>query len=184
LEPTNDAFAIAKIAGLFHLNAVRRQYGLPWISVMATSLYGPHDNFSPTESHLLPALIRRYDEAKHTGAQAVTNWGTGSPLREFLHVDDLADACLYLLEHFDAPGHINVGTGTDLTIREISDIVASVVGYSGETEWDTTKPDGTPRKLLDISRLTETGWTSRIGLKEGLEQTVAWYYANLDAIRH
>lgn len=184
LEPTNDAFAIAKIAGLFHLNAVRRQYGLPWISVMATSLYGPNDNFSPTESHLLPALIRRYDEAKRTGAQAVTNWGTGSPLREFLHVDDLADACLYLLEHYDAPGHINVGTGTDLTIREISDIVASVVGYSGETEWDTTKPDGTPRKLLDISRLTETGWTSRIGLKEGLEQTVAWYYANLDAIRH
>jgi GDP-L-fucose synthase len=184
LEPTNDAFAIAKIAGLFHLNAVRRQYGLAWISVMATSLYGPNDNFSPTESHLLPALIRRYDEAKRTGAQAVTNWGTGSPLREFLHVDDLADACLYLLEHYDAPGHINVGTGTDLTIREISDIVASVVGYSGETEWDTTKPDGTPRKLLDISRLTETGWTSRIGLKEGLEQTVAWYYANLDAIRH
>jgi GDP-L-fucose synthase len=183
LEPTNDAFAIAKIAGIYHLNAVRRQYGLPWIAVMATSLYGPNDNFSPTESHLLPALIRRYDDAKRTGAPSVTNWGSGSPLREFLHVDDLADACLYLLEHYDAPGHINVGTGTDLTIREISQIVASVIGYSGATEWDANKPDGTPRKLLDVSRLAEAGWTSHISLREGLEQTVAWYYDNVDTVR-
>jgi len=183
LEPTNDAFAIAKIAGIYHLNAVRRQYGLPWIAVMATSLYGPNDNFSPTDSHLLPALIRRYDEAKRAGAPSVINWGTGSPLREFLHVDDLADACLYLLENYDAPGHINVGTGTDLTIREIARIIASVVGYPGETEWDTAKPDGTPRKLLDVSRLKKAGWTSRIGLEEGLEQTVAWFYENLETIR-
>lgn len=183
LEPTNDAFAIAKIAGIFHLNAVRRQHGLPWIAVMATSLYGPNDNFSPTESHLLPALIRRYDDAKRTGAPSVTNWGTGSPLREFLHVDDLADACLYLLEHYDAQGHINVGTGSDLTIREISQIVASVVGYSGVTEWDATKPDGTPRKLLDVSRLTEAGWSSQIGLRQGLDKTVAWYYDNVDTVR-
>lgn len=183
LEPTNDAFAIAKIAGIFHLNAVRRQHGLPWIAVMATSLYGPNDNFSPTGSHLLPALIRRYDDAKRTGAPSVTNWGTGSPLREFLHVDDLADACLYLLEHYDAPGHINVGTGSDLTIREISQIVASVVGYSGVTEWDATKPDGTPRKLLDVSRLTEAGWSYQIGLRQGLDKTVAWYYDNVDSVR-
>lgn len=183
LEPTNDAFAIAKIAGIFHLNAVRRQYGLPWIAMMATSLYGPNDNFSPSESHLIPALIRRYDEAKRNGDPSVTNWGTGSPLREFLHVDDLADACLYLLEHYDAPGHINVGTGTDLTIREISTMIASAVGYRGETAWDTSKPDGTPRKLLDVSRLKETGWTSRIGFQDGLEQTVAWYYDNVDAVR-
>jgi GDP-L-fucose synthase len=183
LEPTNDAFAIAKIAGLFHLNAVRRQYGLPWIAVMATSLYGPNDNFSPTDSHLLPALIRRYDEAKRTGATSVTNWGTGSPLREFLHVDDLADACLHLLELYDAPGHINVGTGSDLTIKAISETVASVIGYSGETKWDTTKPDGTPRKLLDVSKLKKAGWLPRIGFREGLEQTVAWYYANFDNFR-
>ena len=183
LEPTNDAFAIAKIAGIYHLNAVRRQYGLPWIAVMATSLYGPNDNFSPTESHLLPALIRRYDDAKRTGAPLVTNWGTGSPLREFMHVDNLADACLYLLENYDAPGHINVGTGADLSIREISEIVADVIGYAGKTEWDTTKPDGTPRKLLDVSRLTQAGWTPRIGLREGLEEMVAWYYDNVGEIR-
>ena len=183
LEPTNDAFAIAKIAGIYHLNAVRRQYGLPWIAVMATSLYGPNDNFSPTESHLLPALIRRYDDAKRTGAPLVTNWGTGSPLREFMHVVNLADACLYLLENYDAPGHINVGTGADLSIREISEIVADVIGYAGKTEWDTTKPDGTPRKLLDVSRLTQAGWTPRIGLREGLEEMVAWYYDNVGEIR-
>jgi GDP-L-fucose synthase len=183
LEPTNDAFAVAKIAGIFHLNAVRRQYRLPWIAVMATSLYGPNDNFSLTESHLLPALIRRYDEAKREGMPSVTNWGTGSPLREFLHVDDLADACLYLLENYDAPGHINVGTGTDLTIREISELVASIVGYSGKTDWDASKPDGTPRKLLDVSRLTNAGWTSRISLRAGLEQTVSWYYDNVNAVR-
>ena len=183
LEPTNDAFAIAKIAGIQQVNAVRRQCGLPWISVMATSIYGPNDNFSPTESHMLPALIRRYDEAMRDGKPSVTNWGTGSPLREFLHADDLADACLYLLENYDAPGHINVGTGSDVTIREIAQIVASVVGYDGETEWDTTKPDGTPRKLLDISRLNATGWKSKISFEEGIASTVAWYRDNAGALR-
>ncbi len=183
LEATNDAFAIAKISGIFHVDAVRRQYGRPWISAMPASLYGPNDNFSPTGSHMLPALIRRYDEAAKSGAASVTNWGTGSPMREFLHVDDLADALLYLLENYDGPGHINVGTGSDATIREIAETIASVVGYTGDTEWDETKPDGTPKKLLDVSRLRDAGWVSKIDLREGLERTVKWYRDNVDALR-
>lgn len=183
LEPTNDAYAIAKIAGIMHVQAVRRQYGLPWISAMPTNLYGPNDNFSPTGSHVLPALIRRYDEAVRSGAETVTNWGTGTPRREFLHADDMADACLHLLENYDGPGHVNVGTGSDVTIREIADTVARVVGYEGRTEWDTTKPDGTPQKLLDVSKLAETGWTSKISLQEGLERTVAWYREHVGALR-
>lgn len=175
LEPTNDAYAIAKIAGILGVQAVRRQYGLPWISAMPTNLYGPGDNFSPTGSHVLPALIRRYDEAVSSGAEAVTNWGTGSPRREFLHVDDMADACLHLLEHYDGPQQVNVGTGKDSTIKEIAETIASVVGYEGRTEWDTSKPDGTPQKLLDVCKLREAGWEARIGLREGLESTVAWY---------
>ena len=135
---------------------------------MPTNLYGPGDNFSPTGSHVLPALIRRYDEARAAGTPSVTNWGTGSPRREFLHVDDLADACLHLLEHYDGSQHLNVGTGEDLTIREIADLVADVVGYAGETEWDTSKPDGMPQKLLDVSALRDAGWSARIGLREGL----------------
>ena len=133
LEPTNDAYAIAKIAGILQVQAVRRQYGLPWISAMPTNLYGPNDNFSPTGSHVLPALIRRYDEAVASGARSVTNWGTGTPRREFLHADDMADACLHLLEHYDGPEQVNVGTGTDVTIREIAETIAAVVGYTGET---------------------------------------------------
>jgi GDP-L-fucose synthase len=183
LEPTNDAYAIAKIAGILHIQAVRRQCGLPWISAMPTNLYGPNDNFSPTGSHVLPALIRRYDEAAASGAPSVTNWGTGSPRREFLHSDDMADACLYLLEHYDGADQVNVGTGTDVTILEIAATVASVVGYTGNTEWDTTKPDGTPQKLLDVSKLAELGWTSRISLQEGLERTVAWYREHVGALR-
>ncbi|MGK2880794.1 MAG: GDP-L-fucose synthase family protein [Mycobacterium sp.] len=183
LEPTNDAYAIAKIAGILHVQAVRRQYGLPWISAMPTNLYGPNDNFSPQGSHVLPALIRRYDEAATSGAPSVTNWGTGSPRREFLHADDMADACLHLLEHYDGPDQVNVGSGTDVTIRHIAETVASVVGYSGETRWDTSKPDGTPQKLLDVSKLTEAGWTSKIGLQEGLERTVAWYRDHVGALR-
>lgn len=183
LEPTNDAYAIAKIAGIMHVQAVRRQYGLPWISAMPTNLYGPNDNFSPTGSHVLPALIRRYDEAVRSGASVVTNWGTGTPRREFLHTDDLADACLHLLENYDGPGHVNVGTGSDVTIREIADAIAHVVGYEGRTEWDTSMPDGTPQKLLDVSRLTEAGWTSKITLREGLERTVAWYREHVDDLR-
>ncbi len=183
LEPTNDAYAIAKIAGILQVQAVRRQHGLPWISAMPTNLYGPGDNFSPAGSHLLPALIRRYDEAKANGAPEVTNWGTGTPRRELLHVDDLAGACLYLLEHFDGPTHVNVGTGVDHTIREIADMVAAAVGYDGETRWDSTKPDGTPRKLLDVSVLREAGWRPAISLREGIEATVAWYRENAAAIR-
>jgi GDP-L-fucose synthase len=183
LEPTNDAYAIAKIAGILQVQAVRRQYGLAWISAMPTNLYGPADNFSASNSHLLPALIRRYHEAQAAGAPRVTNWGSGTPRRELLHVDDLATACLYLLEHFDGPNHVNVGTGVDHTIREIADMVADAVGYDGETSWDTTKPDGTPRKLLDISVLREAGWEPEISLREGIEATVAWYRANLSALR-
>ena len=175
LEPTNDAYAIAKIAGILHVQAVRRQYGLPWISAMPTNLYGPNDNFSPTSSHVLPALIRRYDEAVASNTRSVMNWGTGLPRREFLHADDMADGCLHLLEHYDGPEQINIGSGTDVTIREIAETISSVVGFCGETEWDTTKPDGTPQKLLDVSRLAQAGWTSKISLQEGIERTVAWY---------
>lgn len=183
LEPTNDAYAIAKIAGILQVQAVRRQHGLAWISAMPTNLYGPGDNFSPSASHLLPALIRRYEEAKASGSPEVTNWGSGTPRRELLHVDDLASACLYLLEHFDDSNQVNVGTGIDHTIGEIADMVAAAVGYSGETRWDSTKPDGMPRKLLDISVLREAGWDPRIALQEGIQATVAWYRANVGAVR-
>jgi GDP-L-fucose synthase len=183
LEPTNDAYAIAKIAGILHVQAVRRQDGLPWISAMPTNLYGPGDNFSPQGSHVLPALIRRYDEAVRSGSRVVTNWGTGTPRRELLHSDDLADACLHLLEHYDGAEHVNVGTGHDVTIREIAEAVADVVGYDGETRWDTSKPDGTPQKLLDVSRLRATGWEARTGLREGLERTVAWYRERAGLVR-
>lgn len=183
LEPTNDAYAIAKIAGILGVQAVRRQYGLPWISAMPTNLYGPNDNFSPTGSHVLPALIRRYDEAARAGDSTVTNWGTGTPRREFLHVDDMADACLHLLEHYDGPAQVNVGTGRDTTIREIAETIADVVGFEGATEWDTSKPDGTPQKLLDVTKLARAGWTARISLREGLESTVAWYREHESVLR-
>ncbi|PBA56155.1 GDP-L-fucose synthase [Mycobacterium intracellulare subsp. chimaera] len=183
LEPTNDAYAVAKIAGILQVQAVRRQHGLAWISAMPTNLYGPGDNFSPSGSHLLPALIRRYEEAKASGARRVTNWGTGTPRRELLHVDDLANACLYLLEHFDGPEHVNVGTGVDHSISEIAEMVVAAVGFTGETDWDPRKPDGTPRKLLDISVLWDVGWRPKIALREGIEATVAWYRANAAAAR-
>jgi GDP-L-fucose synthase len=183
LEPTNDAYAIAKIAGIMQVQAIRRQHGLPWISAMPTNLYGPGDNFSHSGSHVLPALIRRYDDALRSGAPHVTNWGTGTPRREFLHVDDLADACLHLLEHYDGPQQVNVGTGQDATIREIAATVASVVGYQGGTEWDTSKPDGTPQKRLDVSKLRQAGWTARIGFEDGLRSTVEWYRDNHERLR-
>lgn len=183
LESTNDAYAIAKIAGIMQIQAVRRQYGLPWISAMPTNLYGPGDNFSSEGSHVLPALIRRYDEAASSGARVVTNWGTGSPRREFLHVDDMAAACLHLMEHYDGPSQVNVGTGTDVTIRELATLVASAVGYTGEISWDTSKPDGTPRKLLDVSKLNDAGWSASIGLEDGIRETVAWYRNNAASIR-
>ena len=183
LEPTNDAYAIAKIAGILQIQAVRRQFGLPWISAMPTNLYGPGDNFSLKGSHVLPALIRRYDDAVSSGALSVTNWGTGTPRREFLHVDDMAEACLHLMEHYDGPEQVNVGTGRDVTIREIAETIARVVGFSGVTEWDTTKPDGTPQKLLDVSKLAEAGWTASIDLEAGLRSTLQWYRENLDTLR-
>lgn len=183
LEPTNDAYAIAKIAGILQVQSVRRQYGRPWISAMPTNLYGPHDNFSAQGSHVLPALIRRYDEAARTHAANVTNWGTGSPRREFLHVDDLAAACLHLLEHYDGPEHVNVGTGRDTTIREIADMIADIVGFEGDTSWDTSKPDGTPQKLLDVGKLGAAGWSARIGLRQGLESTIAWYRSQVEGLR-
>lgn len=183
LEPTNDAYAIAKIAGITHIQAVRRQYGLPWISAMPTNLYGPGDNFSPQGSHVLPALIRRYDEAVKSGARTVTNWGTGTARREFLHVDDMASACLHLMENYDGAGQVNVGTGTDVTIKELARITAETVGYNGAMEWDTSKPDGTPQKLLDVSRLAKAGWKSSIDLRTGIEHTVQWYRQNVGAVR-
>jgi GDP-L-fucose synthase len=183
LEPTNDAYAIAKIAGILGVQAVRRQYGLAWISAMPTNLYGPGDNYSPTGSHLLPALIRRYVEAAAAGTPSVTNWGSGTPRRELLHVDDLADACLHLLEHYDGPSQVNVGTGRDATIREIAEVVAAAAGYTGETAWDTTKPDGMPQKLLDVTRLHDLGWSARTPLREGIADTVAWFRGHADHLR-
>ncbi|WP_202595101.1 GDP-L-fucose synthase [Rhodococcus sp. JG-3] len=183
LEPTNDAYAIAKIAGILQIQSVRKQYGLPWISAMPTNLYGPGDNFSPKGSHVLPALIRRYDEARRDGVDKVTNWGSGSPRREFLHVDDMAAACIHLLEHYDGPDQVNVGTGEDATIKEIAGIVASAVGFEGETEWDTSKPDGTPQKLLDVNKLRNAGWKPEINLEAGIASTVAWYHSNFSNLR-
>lgn len=171
LEPTNDAYAIAKIAGVLQVQAVRRQFGKAYISAMPTNLYGPGDNYSASGSHVLPALIRRYHEAVASGTASLTNWGSGMPRREFLHVDDLARASLFLLENYDDPDPINVGTGTDLTIAELADMVAGVTGYTGTTEWDTSKPDGTPQKLLDVTRINELGWTAEIGLRDGVERT-------------
>ncbi|WP_206059852.1 GDP-L-fucose synthase family protein [Kocuria tytonicola] len=183
LEPTNDAYAIAKIAGILHVQSVRRQYGLPWISAMPTNLYGPGDNFSPTGSHVLPAMIRRYDEAVRNGDEEIVNWGSGSPRREFLHVDDLAAACLFLMEHYDGPQQVNVGTGEDLTIRELADLVATATGYQGVTRWDASKPDGTPRKLMDVSHLSSLGWSASIDLPTGLDDAVAWYRAHRESAR-
>jgi GDP-L-fucose synthase len=175
LEPTNEAYAIAKIAAIKLCDAYRRQWGANFLSLMPTNLYGPNDNFDLETSHVLPALIRRCHEAKVRGARSVTLWGSGNPRREFLHVDDLADACCFVMDRYDGEGFLNVGTGVDLTIREAAALVAEVVGYEGEFEFDTSKPDGTPRKLLDVSRLEALGWRARIGLREGIADTYRWY---------
>jgi GDP-L-fucose synthase len=178
LEPTNDAYAIAKIAGVLHVQALRREHGASFVSAMPTNLYGPGDNFDLTTSHVLPALIRRMHEARESGAGTVTLWGSGTPRREFLHVDDLARACVHLLETYDEPEPINVGTGVDIAIRDLAVLVAEVVGYEGQIAWDTTKPDGTPRKLLDVSRITALGWKPEIGLRDGIAATYEWYLAS------
>ena len=172
LEPTNDAYAVAKIAGIQQIQAMRKQHGHRWISVMPSNLYGPGDNYDPAGSHVLPALIRRYAEAKADGQTTLTNWGTGTPLREFLYVEDLADACLFLLENYDSSEHVNVGSGKDLSIRALAETVAEEVGFTGETRWDTTKPDGTPRKLLDVSKINELGWKATTGLREGIRNSI------------
>ena len=171
LEETNNAYAIAKIAGIIGVQSYRREYGRHWISAMPTNLYGPGDNYDLETSHVLPALIRRFHEAKQSGAAAVTLWGTGSPRREFLHVDDLAAACLRLLDAYDDEQHINVGVGDDVTIAELAELISSVVGYEGTLEWDPSKPDGTPRKVLDVARMQALGWEPQIGLRAGIEST-------------
>ncbi|MEZ5415178.1 MAG: GDP-L-fucose synthase [Opitutaceae bacterium] len=173
LEPTNEAYAIAKIAGLKLAQYYRKQHGVLFHSAMPTNLYGPGDNYHPQNSHVLPALIRRFHEAKQSSLTEVVAWGTGSPKREFLHVDDLADACAFLLQQDNPPDWINVGTGTDVTIRELTEQVAVVTGFAGKIVWDASKPDGTLRKLMDVSRLTRLGWQARIGLAEGLTRTYA-----------
>ena len=179
LEPTNQAYAMAKIAGIFYIEAHRTQYDRRWISAMPTNLYGPRDNFDLQSSHVLPAFIRRFHEAKVSNAPSVTVWGTGTPRREFLHVDDLAQACLVLLQHYDSPDTINVGLGDDMPIKELAETVASVIGYQGEIEWDSAKPDGMPRKLLDTTRINELGWKPQISLRDGLASTYEWYLANV-----
>ena len=173
LESTNDAYAVAKIAGITQVQAIRRQHNKTWISAMPTNLYGPGDNYSEEGSHVLPAMIRRYETARLVGQEEVTNWGSGQPMREFLFVDDLAEASLFLLENYDSPSQVNVGVGEDLTIKELAEIVAEEVGYLGATNWDTSKPDGTPRKLLDVSMLNDLGWTAKTSLREGIRLAIA-----------
>ncbi len=175
LEPTNEWYAIAKIAGVKMCQAYRREFGFNAICLMPTNLYGPGDNFDLQHSHVLPALIRRFHEAKLRGDESVTIWGTGTPRREFLHVDDLADAVVYMLEHYDEEPIVNVGWGEDVTIRELAEAIMAVSGYQGRLEFDATKPDGTPRKLLDTTRLTALGWKPKITLKAGIESTFAWF---------
>jgi GDP-L-fucose synthase len=183
LEPTNDAYAIAKIAGIMQVQAFRKQYGRRWISAMPTNLYGPGDNFHPENSHVLPALLRRIHEAKETGAKEVVIWGSGTPRREFLYVDDLAKAALFLLQNYDEPETINVGVGEDLPIHDLAREIAEAVGFEGELIQDPSKPDGTPRKLLDVSRLNALGWHATTGLRDGISRTYDWYLHNLGVLR-
>jgi len=179
LEPTNEWYAIAKIAGIKMCQAYRKQYGFDAIAAMPTNLYGPGDNFDLETSHVLPALIRKFHEAKASGEASVTVWGTGSPRREFLHVDDLADACVFLMQHYSSPEIVNVGWGRDISIAELAETVRDIVGFEGKIVYDTGKPDGTPRKLLDTTRLTALGWTPSISLEDGIRGTYEWYCAQV-----
>jgi GDP-L-fucose synthase len=179
LEPTNEWYAIAKIAGIKMCEAYRRQYGFNAITAMPTNLYGPEDNFDLASSHVLPALLRKFHEAVKLNEEAVEVWGTGTPRREFLHVDDLAEACIFLMRSYDAAGWINIGSGRDLTIAELGRAIARVVGFAGGIRFDTSKPDGTPRKLLDTSRMTALGWKPRIGLEAGLHSVYDWFLDNV-----
>ncbi|MBI4224875.1 MAG: GDP-L-fucose synthase [Candidatus Sungbacteria bacterium] len=177
LEPTNEPYAVAKIAGIIMCQSYNRQYGTNFISVMPTNVYGPHDNFDLQDSHVLPALIRKFHDAKTQNRHEVVLWGTGNPEREFLHTDDLADACLFLMDKYNDSGIVNIGTGIGISIRELADMLKSISGFAGEIVWDTTKPDGTPKKLLDVQKLHSLGWKHSIDLEKGLRETYAWYDA-------
>ncbi len=181
LEPTNEWYAVAKIAGIKLCQAYRRQYGHDFISAMPTNLYGPNDNFDLNSSHVLPALIRKFHDARVANRSEVEIWGTGSPMREFLHVDDLADACLYLMDHYSDDGHINVGTGVDQSIRQLAEMIRDIVHPGAELVFDTSKPDGTPRKVLDIARLRTLGWEPSISLRDGIVSTYQWFLDHLDS---
>lgn len=178
LETTNEAYALAKISGLKMCEYYNRQYGADFISVMPTNLYGPGDNFDLESSHVLPAMIRKFDDAKREGKPTVTLWGTGAPRREFLHVDDMASACLHVMENYKDPEFVNIGVGKDIPIRELAEMVKEIVGFGGDIEWDLSKPDGTPRKLLDIGKLAASGWKPSISLKDGIVDTYRWYAEN------
>jgi GDP-L-fucose synthase len=182
LEPTNEPYAVAKIAGIKMCQAYNRQYGTDYISVMPTNLYGPNDNFDLETSHVLPAMIRKFHEAKTTGRSSVEIWGTGTPRREFLYIEDLADACVHLMESYDDSGIINIGVGEDISIKDLALLVKKIVGYAGETVYDASKPDGTPRKLLDVSKLRSLGWKAQTSLEEGIRRTYEWYLQN--NVRH
>jgi GDP-L-fucose synthase len=183
LEPTNEPYAVAKIAGIKMCEAYNRQYGTDYVSVMPTNLYGPNDNFDLQNSHVLPALIRKFHEAKERGDHKVTIWGTGSPRREFLYVDDMADACVYVMNREGYTDMVNIGAGDDVTIRDLAKLVGEVIGFEGGLEFDTEKPDGTPRKLLDISRLSSLGWQAQTSLKEGIQLTYNWFLENRESLR-
>ena len=178
LEPSNRPYAMAKIAAIELCDSYRHQYGCDFVSAMPTNLYGPHDNFDLETSHVLPALLRKMHAAKEAGSRSVEIWGTGTPRREFLHVDDMADACLFIMERISRPGPINVGVGEDISISDLADLIREIVGYSGDLTYDSSRPDGTPRKLLDVSLLTALGWRPRIALREGIRDTYRWYQEN------
>lgn len=175
LEPTNQPYAIAKIAGIEMVRSYNRQYGTKYISVMPTNLYGPNDNFDLQNSHVLPALIRKFVEAKKNNLPAVTLWGSGKPRREFLYVDDMADACIFLMKNYDGDAFVNIGVGKDVTILELAELIKSLVGFTGKLEFDAAKPDGTPQKLLDVSKIHALGWKAKVGLEEGIKRTIEWY---------
>jgi GDP-L-fucose synthase len=180
LEKTNEAYALAKISGLKLIQAYRKQYGHKWISAMPTNMYGPGDNFDLENSHVLPALIRKFDDAKTQGQTSVTLWGTGSPKREFLHSDDLGRACVFLLENYDDEVAINVGVGVDIAIKDLAELIRDIVGFKGDIVWDSSKPDGTPKKLLDVSRITALGWKAEISLENGIRSTYGWFLESSD----
>lgn len=181
LEETNEAYALAKISGLKMCQYFNKQYGTNFISVMPTNLYGPYDNFHPEHSHVMPALIRRFHEAKVNGAKEVVVWGSGAPLREFLYSEDMADACIYLMENYEGNDFFNIGTGKEITIKGLAELIKEVVGYEGEIVWGSSKPDGTPRKLLDVSRLESQGWKYKMELKDGVKEAYEWYLENYEA---